>query len=616
MAVDPPDPAALGPDTFDSLPQCVCYLHDFTFPPGEEGSPVVSISTLSVKDDILGKSELPRVADWSPLTFRWLHVPVNNMAWVKRCVEKLSANSCGVNDNIWLCKARPSLSLDVPPHSRFMEPSCDLQDPSDTCGEKRSHPLLSLYLPYLNWDTYENFTRLRDTYNVGPEAVSNSPESKREGLQQSVSSKYLNHDPPLHPRRSLDQFYYSSLSDTRERDADQTVSKWTGSQSKIAEDGRDEAERDSLIVMVDQLWVWVLNEHFIVSFFPSHDFQFSDPSTFSADSPSSTSKFRDLYSSIKFHSGQCKNVYDLNSLIVEQAMTSLFGLENRKFGDLLGIYRWAIGNKSARQTIYFQDFHREQSDISLSSPAYNDRKELKLVLEVADVLDELNMLYRLMEKQQEVLGSLRSALHNLIPGAEDRTVRPNVLVHQRGDGHMDLQGSGSFSVTQDGDGFVRLNADHGNHTKEIRGLAGKLTKKAMRELGTIMKELGGMKSDAKYTHKMLLDLLDLKQKSANLVEVRSSTKQGRAVMLFTIFTIIFLPLSFFTSYFGQNVSEITGDDQNPTGADLWMIGGPISVAVILSALLIAYYISNPESRLWHLRRWWRPRVDGSSHQMC
>lgn len=165
-----------------------------------------------------------------------------------------------------------------------------------------------------------------------------------------------------------------------------------------------------------------------------------------------------------------------------------------------------------------------------------------------------------MEKQQEVLGSLRSALHNLIPGAEDRTVRPNVLVHQRGDGHMDLQGSGSFSVTQDGDGFVRLNADHGNHTKEIRGLAGKLSKKAMRELGTIMKELGGMKSDAKYTHKMvsswphrkkhrelvtnslhqLLDLLDLKQKSANLVEVRSSTKQGRAVMLFTIFTIIFV----------------------------------------------------------------------------
>lgn len=90
--------------------------------------------------------------------------------------------------------------------------------------------------------------------------MSNSPESKREGLQQSVSSKYLDHDPPLHPRRSLDQFYYSSLSDTRERDADQTVSKWTGSQSKIAEDGRDEAERDSLIVMVDQLWVWVLNE--------------------------------------------------------------------------------------------------------------------------------------------------------------------------------------------------------------------------------------------------------------------------------------------------------------------------------------------------------------------
>lgn len=43
----------------------------------------MSISTLLVEDDVLAKSELPRVAEWSPLTFRWLHVPVNNMAWVK-----------------------------------------------------------------------------------------------------------------------------------------------------------------------------------------------------------------------------------------------------------------------------------------------------------------------------------------------------------------------------------------------------------------------------------------------------------------------------------------------------------------------------------------------------
>jgi hypothetical protein len=85
----------------------------------------------------------------------------------------------------------------------------------------------------------------------------------------------------------------------------------------------------------------------------------------------------------------------------------------------------------------------------------------------------------------------------------------------------------------------------------------------------------------------------LQQKAASLTEARVATTQGKAVMLFTIVTIIFvsrpipytplqatlandhtqLPLSFFTSYFGQNVSELTGDDKNPSSTELWKIAG-------------------------------------------
>jgi hypothetical protein len=42
------------------------------------------------------------------------------------------------------------------------------------------------------------------------------------------------------------------------------------------------------------------------------------------------------------------------------------------------------------------------------------------------------------------------------------------------------------------------------------------------------------------TFPKLLELLDLKQKTASLAEARSTTKQGQAVMLFTIVTIIFV----------------------------------------------------------------------------
>lgn len=61
-----------------------------------------------------------------------------------------------------------------------------------------------------------------------------------------------------HPRRTLDQFYYPALEDTSERDKDQTVSKWSGKQ--LPKDGRIQADDQSSMLMVDQLWCWVLDE--------------------------------------------------------------------------------------------------------------------------------------------------------------------------------------------------------------------------------------------------------------------------------------------------------------------------------------------------------------------
>jgi Mg2+ and Co2+ transporter CorA len=63
----------------------------------------------------------------------------------------------------------------------------------------------------------------------------------------------------------------------------------------------------------------------------------------------------------------------------------------------------------------------------------------------------------------------------------------------------------------------------------------------------------------------LKDLLDLKQQQASIIEAKSalaradeSVTQGRAIMMFTIITIIFLPLSFMSSVFGMNALELSG----------------------------------------------------------
>jgi hypothetical protein len=50
--------------------------------------------------------------------------------------------------------------------------------------------------------------------------------------------------------------------DTTTRDAGQTVSKWTGSSESetMGMGGWNEAKPNSLVVMVDQLWLWIVDK--------------------------------------------------------------------------------------------------------------------------------------------------------------------------------------------------------------------------------------------------------------------------------------------------------------------------------------------------------------------
>lgn len=92
------------------------------------------------------------------------------------------------------------------------------------------------------------------------------------------------------------------------------------------------------------------------------------------------------------------------------------------------------------------------------------------------------------------------------------------------------------------------------------------------------------------------ELLDMKQKQANVVEAHLASRQSkvaadqsRTVMIFTIFTIIFMPLSFFASVFGINSREWSGDGNNYLPLHkIFTYMMAISVAVIIVALLAAF----------------------------
>ena len=76
---------------------------------------------------------------------------------------------------------------------------------------------------------------------------------------------YLLEPSPLHPRRTLDQFYYPT-SNTSSRDQDQVVYRYY----------RKHSLSEPKILMIDQLWLWILDTGLIAApYFDFFQFNFS-----------------------------------------------------------------------------------------------------------------------------------------------------------------------------------------------------------------------------------------------------------------------------------------------------------------------------------------------------
>lgn len=166
-----------------------------------------------------------------------------------------------------------------------------------------SPPYLSLYFPYLHFETYRHIIRRRGLIARrlahGRARPVPADIAALDSLELRMLWEYIGHDPPLNSRRTLDQFGYPSLKDTDARDDDQMLYKLTkedklsspppaavpkglaklerefSSGTRLlhemidrekehvaAEEGYGEGEielRDGNLLMVDQLWLWAID---------------------------------------------------------------------------------------------------------------------------------------------------------------------------------------------------------------------------------------------------------------------------------------------------------------------------------------------------------------------
>lgn len=156
----------------------------------------------------------------------------------------------------------------------------------------------------------------------------------RSSLEAQLIWQYLGSEPPIHFRRTLDQFGYPNLRSTVARDDDQMLWKRTRRPARLDDqlkeylqaanddpDGEEEPAEfmDGNILMVDQLWLWIVDEKTIVTFFPNQEATTSEGKLFEQ-----SNLFSSVYNELNGDlAGRFETAGDLAALIMLHAVTVL-----------------------------------------------------------------------------------------------------------------------------------------------------------------------------------------------------------------------------------------------------------------------------------------------------
>ena len=177
-----------------------------------------------------------------------------------------------------------------------------------------------------------------------------------------------------------------------------------------------------------------------------------------------------------------------------------------------------------------------------------NRDNTSALLELRDIEDELLILLHLFERQSKVIGSMHGIYTR--PEMRDRTT------------------NGRFFLNE-----------------------------ALKKLGEYTHQAQEMIQRVRNTRNDYDKLLQMVQRQAQVDEVRLSrlhtdlaSAQSRSVMILTTFSVLFLPLTFFTGLFGMNTREWGGEDNLPLKT-IGVISLPASLVLIMCSLVIAWSTS-------------------------
>ncbi|KAI1635964.1 hypothetical protein F4809DRAFT_641949 [Biscogniauxia mediterranea] len=437
-----------------------------------------------------------------------------------------------------------------------------------------------LFMPFLHYETDERRRMMSSAIKSVREGRRLADNDSRDSL---LFKAYLNSTPPLHPRRTLDQFFYHGI-DTSARDTDQVVYRYCK---------RHHVE--TKVFMVDQLWLWIIGKDLIITCFPQRwDQPKQDPlNVLDGIIEETNAKTRPLIQS----------VYDLAMLITSRC-SGLFDrhrLDDQNY-QFLDMFENSIGvvtdresrlfsrfNRASAQSAQWLQLHRRRRQLgrparlgshdsssdssSDSEPDGNGRfqdadrfpdalldigVETSLLAEIKDIRDELTIIAVILDAQFATVSDLEASVTD------------------------ELRGGGGGGVVA---APSRRSTD--SAVAEIRRRA----KEQRRGLEMRQNDIRRMDSQAQSLYESLTDLLDLKQKHSNALEARFAgdqaviaAKQGQTVMVFTIVTIVFLPLSFIAAFFAINLEDWAATPLTIAYVSKYMFGIGLGISIPLIAM--------------------------------
>lgn len=423
-----------------------------------------------------------------------------------------------------------------------------------------------MFMPYLHYETDESRQKMMDAIKL----VSSAQQARARDRTPDtlLLEAYLNRKPSLHPRRTLDQFFYRGI-DTSARDRDQVVYRY-------CEDHGHERK----VFMVDQLWVFVLHKDLIVSCFPERwDLGArKDPlgvldGIVAEMNAKTRPPVRSVYHMAILIAGRCTGMFSRQGA----------GGQDYQFLDM---FESSVGRVTEDLTHLFHQFEQASTqskqwvrpsrrsklrsskskgktvteEFSSFDRLLDIGVETSLLTEVRDIRDELNILTMILNSQLWTLGDLK-----------------NCLVEE-------------LSLSAAASGRLLRSANNVNHwhVADIR----KRTLEQERHLKVHKRDIQSMDEQAERLYQSLTDLLDLKQKHSNALEARFASEQalaaarsGQTVMVFTIVTIVFMPMSFIAGYFGVNTESF--DHLADDYVAIWTFGGGLAISAVFIFMAFA-----------------------------